>query len=282
MKHRRAVLILPLLALTFGLLIWPTVVLALRSFQSTGDILQASSAAGFSFRNYASIVVDPYYRGALLHSILLSLFVACGSILLCLCPAWLFVRKEFPSKRFLRALFTLPMSFSGIIVGFIVVIMLGRIGFVPLVLERMTGRPWLSGLAYRFCGLVVAYIYFEIPRATLTLESSLRKFNFQLEAAARSLGANRWQRLMYVVLPLILPALLSAFAVTFSVSLGSFGVALIVSKRFSILPVELYDQLIGFLNTGLAAAMGVVLMLIAFVVNYSMRNLGRSEEERLG
>jgi putative spermidine/putrescine transport system permease protein len=118
---------------------------------------------------------------------------------------------------------------------------------------------------------MIAYVYFEIPRATLTLEASLHKFNFQLEAAARSLGANRWQRLFLVVLPLIWPALLSTFAITFSVSLGSFGVALVVSKRFALLPVELFQQLFGFLNIGLAAAMGIVLMAIAFVVNYSLR-----------
>src|SRR5262249_15275558 len=155
---------------------------------------------------------------------------------------------------------------SGIIVGFLIIVMLGRNGFVPRFLEAVTGHALFSGWSYQLGGLVAAYIYFEIPRATLTLESSLKKFDFQLEAAAKSLGAIRWQRFFYVILPLLWPALLSTFAVTFSVSLGSFGVALIIARRFSVLPLELYSQLVGFLNFGLAAAMGVVLMAISFAI----------------
>jgi len=222
MKHKY--LVFPLTLTVFFLLIWPSASLFLKSFQFAGPALF----------NYGQLVLDPVFRTALAHSLLLSFGVAMGSILLCLGPAWLFARKEFHGKRLLRSLFTLPMSFSGIIIGFIVVLMLGRIGFLPQMLERCFHHAWFSGLAYRFGGLLLAYLYFEIPRATLTLESSLRKFDFQLEAAARSLGANRWQRLAYVVFPLITPALFSAFAVTFCVSLGSFGVALIVSKRFFI------------------------------------------------
>jgi putative spermidine/putrescine transport system permease protein len=149
--------------------------------------------------------------------------------------------------------------------------MLGRIGFVPQVLYALTGRPWLSGTAYQFGGLVAAYVYFEIPRATLSLESSFKKFDLQLEAAARSLGAGRWQRFRLVMLPLLSPALISAFAVTFSVSLGSFGVVLILSRRFSVLPVQIFEQLTAFLNTGLAAAMSMVLVVVAFSVNYGLQ-----------
>ena len=63
--------------------------------------------------------------------------------------------------------------------------------------------PLFSGVAYQISGLFLAYLYFEIPRATLTLESALRKFDVRLEAAAKSLGANRWQRLVCVILPTI-------------------------------------------------------------------------------
>lgn len=226
--------------------------------------------AGVTVANYVRIVMDSRYRDALLHSVGLSFLVAAASIGICLAPAWLFVRREFFGKRLIRALFALPMSFSGVIVGFLVVIMLGRIGFVPRMFEALFGSSFLSGAAYQFSGLLIAYVYFEIPRATLTLESALRKFDFQLEAAARSLGADRWQRLFLVVLPLLWPALISTFALTFCVSLGSFGVALIVSRRFSVLPLEIFQEYTGFLNHEQAAAMAVTLVAIAFAVNYSL------------
>jgi len=85
------------------------------------------------------------------------------------------------------------MTFAGMIVGFLMVILLGRTGFIPQMFERMTGTPFLSGIGYQFPGLILAYLYFEIPRETLTLESALSKLDSRLEQAARSLGANRWQ-----------------------------------------------------------------------------------------
>ncbi|MBV9079950.1 MAG: ABC transporter permease subunit [Elusimicrobia bacterium] len=282
MRQKNRLLIVPLLLVILALLLYPLTLLTLSSLHVSGSIFSAETTAGsLTLANYASIATDVHYRTALFNSIFLSLAVALFSIVLCLCPAWLFARKTFRGKRALRALFTLPMSFSGIIVGFLLIIMLGRIGLVPQWISRLTGQDWFSGAAYRFGGLIWAYIYFEIPRATLTLESSLRRFDFQLESAARSLGAGRWQRLRFVILPLLWPSLLSTFAVTFSVSLGSFGVALIASKRFSLLPVELFHELTGFLNAGLASAMGVTLVAIAFSVNYAMRVfVGRREAGR--
>ncbi|HVT58210.1 MAG TPA: ABC transporter permease subunit [Thermoanaerobaculia bacterium] len=273
---RRRLALLPLAALLFALLVWPFVHLAVESVLPRGGILDAGGGPGghrpgFSLANYGQIVRDPLYRGEAIHSLVLSVAVAAASIVLCLAPAWVLVRREFFGKRLLRALLTLPMSFSGIIVGFLGVIMLGRIGFVPRLLERLTGRDYLAGAAYQLTGLVIAYVYFEIPRATLALESSLRKFDFRLLAASATLGAGRWQRLRYVLLPGLWPALLSTFAVTFCVSMGSFGVALILAKRFSVLPLEIYQQLTGFLNSGLAAAMGVALVAVSFTVNYGLR-----------
>lgn len=274
---QRRILLFPLILLIFALLVYPIAILGWNSLSGTGGLLDAEGA-GLSLDNYAEILRDGAYRDALIHSVGLSLVVAIGSIVLCLGPAWLFVRRSFFGKRLLRALFTLPMSFSGIIVGFLVIIMLGRIGFIPQMFERVFGRALFSGAAYQFSGLVIAYIYFEIPRATLSLESSLKKFDFRLEAAAKSLGAGRLQRLVYILIPLMWPALVSAFAITFSVSLGSFGVALILSRRFSILPVEIFQQLTAFLDTGLASAMSLVLLMVAFTTNYAARRLADSRD----
>jgi putative spermidine/putrescine transport system permease protein len=272
-RRGEAWLVLPLVALVFALLVYPLALLAAQSVRPGAGILDAPrDARGLSLANYLLVVADADYRTAYLHSIVLSLGVALASTLLCLPSAWLFARRDFPGKRLARALFTLPMSFSGVIVGFLAILMLGRIGFLPQLLERLTGRPLLSGIAYQFAGLVAAYVYFEVPRATLTLEAALRKFDVRLDAAARTLGAGRWQRLRLVLLPLFFPALLSTFAVTFSVSLGSFGVALIVSKRFTLLPLEIFQLYTGLLNGPLAAAMALVLGLTALAVNLAIRS----------
>jgi ABC-type spermidine/putrescine transport system permease subunit II len=117
----------------------------------------------------------------------------------------------------------------------------------------------------------------------LTLESALRKFDMRLEAAADSLGANRFQRFVWVILPVIWPALISTFAVTFTVSLGSFGVALILSTRqVNLLPLEIFTQYVAVpADRAAAAAMAMALTGIALGVNYGLRTwVGREEPRR--
>lgn len=259
---------LPLIALLGFLLAYPVGLLVLQSLRSTEAIGVGS---------YLLLFTERPYRLALFHSIILSAIVALLSTVVCLAPAWLFANERFPGKKIVRAFFILPMSFSGIIVGFLAVIMLGRIGAVPQFFERVTGNAYTAGWAYQLSGLVLAYLYFEIPRATLTLESALKKFDPHLAVAARSLGAETLQRFRFLVLPLIWRPLVSTFAVTFTVSLGSFGVALILSKRFSVLPLEIYQQITGFGTPSLMAAMAVTLILLAFAINLAVRQLGASE-----
>lgn len=261
----RLILLFPLFAVIAALLLYPLAFLLRQSVAET---------SGFDLQSYKELFCDSYARAALIHSLLLSSLVAVASTLMCLPSAWLFAHNLFPAQRIVRAIFTLPMSFSGIIVGFLTVIMLGRIGVIPQLAQKLFGYDYLSGSAYRLHGLVIAYLYFEIPRATLTLESAFRKFDERLTLAARSLGANSWQRFAYVLLPLIWFPLLSTFAVTFSASLGSFGVALIVARRFSLLPLEIYQQIIGYGNPRLMSAMAITLVIIAFLVNYSAGLVG--------
>ena len=265
----------PLLLLLTALLAWPLGHLAWVSFHAA-----ESPEAGITLHNYLQIIAVPRNRHALVWSLELSLAVAFASTVICLAPAWLFTRYQFRGKWLIRGILTLPMTFAGMIVGFLMVILLGRTGFIPQILERLTGQPLWSGVAYQFPGLILAYLYFEIPRGTLTLESALRKLDSRLELAAHSLGANRRQTFRLVVLPLIWPALISTFAITFSVSLGSFGVLLILSiRRFTLLPLEIFTQYIAPpADQGIAAAMSLTLLMIAFGTGYGLRHFSRDRE----
>jgi putative spermidine/putrescine transport system permease protein len=256
----------PLLALVIALVVIPLWRLLRQSVLEEGT-------GRLTFAHYYDLALVFRYRQALFWSLELSFGVAVISTLLCLGPAWLLARHHFAGKYVVRGVLTLPMTFAGMIVGFLMVILLGRAGFIPQILERLTGRPFFSGVAYQFPGLILAYLYFEIPRATLTLESALRELDARLELAARSLGANSWQTLCWVVLPAIRPALLSTFAVTFAVSIGSFGVLLVLSiRRFTLLPLEIFTQFIAPpTDSGVAAAMSLVLLAIAFTVSYGLR-----------
>ncbi len=260
-------MLFPLLFVVVVLLLVPLGTLGWSSLREPG------AAGGWTWENYARFFASASARRALGNSLGISLGVAVVSTLLCLAPAWLLAGRDFRGKRWVRAILTLPMAFSGIIIGFLTVIMLGRIGVVPRAFEALTGLDWLQGAAYGFGGILVAYLYFEIPRATLTLEAALRKFDPRWTMAAATLGASPWQRARLVTLPLVLPALLSTFAVTFGASLGSFGVVLVISRRVSLTPLQIFDEVFAFSNFEAAAAMSVVLVVLGFAMNFFLRGL---------
>ncbi len=227
-------------------------------------VRSASGPAGLG--NYEKVICEPRFRDALGHSLTLSLAVAAGACLLSCGPAWCLAQEKFRGKGLVRAAFVLPSSFSGVLVGFLAVLTLGRVGFVPKLSQHLFGVPLLQGTAYQPVGLCLAYLYFEVPRATLALEAAMEGFDTAWLRAARCLGASRAQRFALVWLPVLWPGLLNAFALTFVVSLGSFGAALILTRRFSVLPLELFNQFMGADNFALADAMGVVLLGLATVV----------------
>ncbi|MEE8304586.1 MAG: ABC transporter permease subunit [Candidatus Tectomicrobia bacterium] len=278
--------ILPLVIFFMAVMVYPFVNMMYQGTVPSQNMLEAGSAMhtadgefipkweDLTVANYLAVFTDKYYRSTLILSLGLSVVVSIFSIVLCMGPAWLLVRKEFFGKRIFRAILTVPMAFSGIIIGFLAVIMIGRIGAIPLFTRWLFGIPVAEALAYSLVGLGLAYIWFQIPRATLNLESAIRKFDWDLESAARGLGATPWQTLRYVLFPLLTPAIVSTMAVTFAVSMGSFGVALLLLKKSSVLPLEIYTQMYSILAFELAAAFSVVLAVVTVSVNYFLRRYG--------
>ena len=181
---------LPLLVAFAALLLWPLTLLVLESIVG-GPKRSRVYLAALSRHGDDSTLS----RGVFL----VCWFEPCGSGVLDsrVSRAGLVVRAQGVRwKHWLRGAFALPMSFSGVIVGFLMIIMLGRSGFIPELMQRLTGVPLFSGAAYQISGLFLAYLYFEIPRATLTLESALRKFDVRLEGGGeiprrQSLAATR-------------------------------------------------------------------------------------------
>ncbi len=250
-----ALLALPLCLFLAAAVAWPLASLAGHALSGPGwGALRQVLAAG-------------RYRTSLVNSLGLSAAAALCSVLLAVGPAWVLARERFPGRDVLRTAISLPLTFSGVLVGFLMVVLLGRIGAIPEALGYLTGRRMFAGAAYTVAGLFLAYLYFELPRAVMTLESAFRRFPRELDAAARTLGAGPLQRLLKVGLPLAAPALRSTLAVTFSASMGSFGVALILSRRFTVAPLEIYTEMTGFLNDEVAGALALMLALSTLAVD---------------
>ncbi len=248
----------PLLALPLALFLavlvaWPLAHLAAAALAAPGALAAVAKAGR--------------YRTSLVNSLALSAAAALAAVALALLPAWTLARQRFAGARLLRAAIALPLTFSGVLVGFLMVVVLGRIGAVPKLAALLTGRELFAGSAYTVAGLFLAYLYFEVPRAVVTLESAFRRFPWELADAARTLGAGPAERLQKIVLPLAAPALRATLAVTFSASMGSFGVALLLARRFTVAPLEVYTELTGFLDDAVAGALCLALAALTLVAD---------------
>lgn len=270
-----AALCLPLALFLAGAFVLPLASLVPASLEETPGVLGREATGERTLANFARAFSPQGELAAFRSSLLLSAGVAMVSLLLCLPPAWMLARHRFAGRGLLRTVLALPLTFSGVIVGFLAILVLGRLGLLPAVLDLLTGRRLLAGSAYTLGGLAAAYIYFEVPRAVLTLEAAFRRLDPQLEAAAATLGAGPWRRLVRISLPLVWPALVSTLALTFAASMGSFGVALVLARRLTVVPLAIYTEYTGFLDHGFAAALCLLLALITLAANGLLRTAVR-------
>lgn len=273
-------LCLPLGLFLVAVFLVPVAGLLPASLTATPGVLGRGQEAadGLTLANYARALSPRGELAAFRNSFVLSAAVALASLVLCLPPAWLLARRDFPGKGALRTVLALPLTFSGVIVGFLAILVLGRLGLLPALLAALTGERLLAGSAYTLGGLAAAYVYFEVPRAVLTLEAAFRRLDPVVEEAAATLGAGPWQRLRRIWLPLSWPAVASTLAVTFAASMGSFGVALVLARRLSVVPLSIYTQYTGFLDSGLAAALCLLLAAVTLAANGLLRVTSRGRD----
>lgn len=265
-----------------GLLLLPVGVLLLAFFFLPLLVLGAQSltvAGGLSLMNYREIIFNPLYRTSLWNSFWLSVTITLSSLVLCTPIAFYLGKSKSSARLWFRAGLLFPLSFPGVVVGFMIILLFGTTGLVPALTNVITGKTYLV-IAYHLSGLFLSYLYFEIPRTTAILEGGVAKLDPRLEEAARSLGAGRWRVFWEVTLPCLRPAILSAGSLSFATAMGAFGTAFTLARGFTVLPIAIYNQYTLFFNIGLASAMAIVLALFTLLMLYLYRSLesGLKEE----
>jgi putative spermidine/putrescine transport system permease protein len=257
-------LLLPAVLTVVYFFLYPMFVLCLTSLHS---------AAGLSLVHYTDILAKPRYRKSLFDTVFLSVTVTLVTLAISTLLSMVLVRWEFPFKRLYQALITFPLSFPGVVVGFMIIILFGKTGVIPNVSTRVTGKPILQ-IAYTNWGLFLAYLYFSIPKVTMTMVGSVHKLDFRLEEAARSLGATPGVAFRRVVLPALSPALVSAGALCFATSMSAFGTAFTLAQNISVLPVLMYTEYTLSFQIEAASAMAITLGAITLLFNYAYRTIG--------
>lgn len=178
--------------------------------------------------------------------------------------AWTLVRYRFPGKRFVDAMVDLPFALPTAVSGIALTAIYAKNGWIGQYLE-----PLGIKVAYTPIGITVALVFIGLPFVVRTLQPALEDLDHQNEEAAASLGANRLQTFWRVILPAVLPALLTGFSLSFARALGEYGSVVFIAGNMpmkteitSLLIVSKLDQH----DVAGAAAIATVMLLASFAM----------------
>jgi sulfate transport system permease protein len=178
--------------------------------------------------------------------------------------AWVLVRYEFFGKKIVDALVDLPFALPTAVAGITLATLYSKIGWIGQLLE-----PLGIKVANTQIGVFVALTFIGLPFIVRTVQPILEDLDPELEEAASSLGANRWQVFSRVILPMLTPALLTGFALAFARALGEYGSVIFIAgnipMKTQITPVIIMGELDMF-DYGKATAIAVVMLVVSFVL----------------
>ncbi|UAB17073.1 sulfate ABC transporter permease subunit CysT [Acinetobacter baumannii] len=196
--------------------------------------------------------------------------------------AWCLVRYNFPVKRLVDALVDLPFALPTAVAGIALTSLYAPTGWIGQYLE-----PLGIQVAYTPIGITLALVFIGIPFIVRTVQPVLSDIETELEEAASALGANRWQTITKIILPILLPALFTGFALAFARGVGEYGSVIFIAGnqpfKTEIAPLMIISRLEEYDYAGattIAAVMLVLSFIILFVINllqaWANRRTGRN------
>lgn len=178
--------------------------------------------------------------------------------------AWVLVRYSFPGRKILDSLVDLPFALPTAVAGISLTTLYAENGWIGQYLAQLGIKVSFTPL-----GVIVALTFIGLPFVVRMVQPVLQSLDKEIEEAAASLGANRFQTFVRVIFPELLPALLTGFALSFARAVGEYGSVVFISgnmpMRTEITPLLIMTKLEQYDYTG-ATALAVVMLTTSFVI----------------
>lgn len=210
-----------------------------------------------------------------------SLIAAAINAVFGLIVAWVLVRYDFPGRRIVDALVDLPFALPTAVAGIALTAL-----YAP---NGLLGAPiaawWGIKVAFTPIGIVIALVFIGLPFVVRTVQPVLEEAERELEEAAASLGANRLQTFLRVILPTIVPALLTGVALALARAIGEYGSVVFIAGNLpmisEITPLLIITKLEQYDYAG-ATAIALVMLLISFAMLVLINGLQWWQAQRMG
>jgi sulfate transport system permease protein len=259
MKPWRQPSVLPGFGLTFGfttLFLSGIVLLPLAAL-----VLETAS---MPWSEFLHVITDPRAIGSYRLSFGASLLAASINAVFGFIIAWTLVRYDFPGRKMIDALIDMPFALPTAVSGIALTSVFASNGWIGRYLE-----PLGIKVAYTWIGVTVALTLIGMPFVVRSVQPALQEVQRDLEDAAETLGAGRFYIFRRIILPTVLPALLTGFTLAFARAVGEYGSVIFISgnlpMRTEITPLLIVIRLEEFDYRG-AAALGFVMLVISFVM----------------
>lgn len=219
-------------------------------------------AAGLGWDGFVAVGLSARALSAYKLSFGTALLAASVNAVFGLLIAWILARYEFPGKKFVDAAVDLPFALPTAVAGIALVSLYAENGWIGSLLA-----PFGIRVAYTPLGVVVALIFIGLPFIVRSVQPVLADLGADVEEAAATLGATRWQTFSRVILPAIAPALLTGFALAFARGVGEYGSVIFIAGNMpyksEIAPLLIVTQLEQFDYPG-ATAIACVMLVASF------------------
>ena len=215
-------------------------------------------------------LAEPGILAALRLSLLTATLATAVCLLLGVPLAWVLARTEFPGRRWVRALVTVPLVLPPVVGGVALLLVFGRRGLLGGWLDETFG----VSLPFTTAGVVLAEAFVAMPFLVISVEGALRGADARFEEAAATLGATRWTAFRRVTLPLIAPGVAAGAVLCWARALGEFGATITFAGNFpgrtQTMPLAVYLALEQDVDA--AIVLSLLLLVVSVVILAALRD----------
>ncbi|WP_290808193.1 ABC transporter permease subunit [Herbiconiux sp.] len=256
----RWLLVLPLIVIIGLAVLWPMGSILLRSFTPEGT---ASFSDGFTFEHYASIFADDVLRNVTWGTLKLGVYSTVGTVIFTFPVAYLLSRLKARTAGVLLLVLLLPFWVSILVRLFSYTTILGRNGIINGIIKFFGGDG--VELLFNTPAVVIGMIAYLSPYMLLILYAGMTGIDQSLVTVAKTMGASGMQIFRRIIMPLIMPSLISGSLLVFVLALGFFLTpAILGGPKNMTIPVYI-EQQIGIYQWGSASATGIVLAVVSLI-----------------
>jgi sulfate transport system permease protein len=239
-----------------------------------------AQAAGLGVGGIWAVATEERVLAALRTSFGLAFAAALVDSLFGLLIAWVLTRYRFPGRKLLDAAVDLPFALPTAVAGISLATLYAPTGWIGGILAALGIQ-----VAFTPAGIFIALVFVALPFTVRTVQPLIAEIDRGVEEVSATLGANRWQTIRRVLMPMLTPALLTGFALAFARSVSEYGSVIFIAGNLpyvsEIAPVLIVIKLEEFNYAG-ATAIAVIMLAIAFVVLFAINVIQAWSRRRLG